>query len=234
MISSHQPQILLVGIDDAPPVPMQIGSPGSGDFRGFEVSLLEALAGNLGCTLQYRRALWSVLAGELSNGKLDLVCSAATVTAERARQIDFCRPHLKLRLAAVVREGSCIEIDWKAARLGVRSGTTAEVFIARQAGPREPELKSESNDELYNALAEGIVDAVVDDSPTALHFAQAVPGLRYAGPFGGTTAGYAVMLRKGDAELRERINLALGRMESDGTLPALRKTWFKTESLLIV
>jgi polar amino acid transport system substrate-binding protein len=86
---------------------------------------------------------------------------------------------------------------------------------------------------LYNALANGLVDAVIDDSPIALHFAQAVPGLRYAGPFEGTTGEYAVMLRKGNAKLRERINSALESMESDGALPALRKTWFKTDSTLI-
>jgi polar amino acid transport system substrate-binding protein len=234
MVPANEPQILRVGIDDAPPVPMQMGAPESGDFRGFEVSLLEKLAQHIGCTLQYRRALWSLIVAELSTGKLDLVCSAATVTAERAHQVDFCKPHLELRLAAVVRNGNSVEIDWKAARLGVRSGTTAEVFLTSQAGPREQDLKSESNDELYNALAEGFVDAVVDDSPIALHFAKAVPGLRYAGPFEDTSGEYAVMLRKGDAELRERINTALGSMEADGTLPALRKTWFNTESLLIV
>jgi ABC-type amino acid transport substrate-binding protein len=130
MVPAYEPQILRVGIDDAPPVPMQMGAPESGDFRGFEVSLLEELAQHMGCTLQYRRALWSVIVAELSTGKLDLVCSAATVTAERAHQVDFCKPHLELRLAAVVRDGSSVEIDWKAARLGVRSGTTAEVFVA--------------------------------------------------------------------------------------------------------
>ncbi len=30
-----------VGIDDAPPAPMQLGNPDAGDFRGYEVDLLE-------------------------------------------------------------------------------------------------------------------------------------------------------------------------------------------------
>jgi ABC-type amino acid transport substrate-binding protein len=100
MVPAYEPQILRVGIDDAPPVPVQMGAPESGDFRGFEVSLLEELAQHIGCTLQYRRALWSVIVAELSTGKLDLVCSAATVTAERAHQVDFCKPHLELAGAA--------------------------------------------------------------------------------------------------------------------------------------
>jgi ABC-type amino acid transport substrate-binding protein len=32
-------KVLRVGIDDAPPVPMQMGRPESGDFRGYEVDL---------------------------------------------------------------------------------------------------------------------------------------------------------------------------------------------------
>ncbi len=64
--------MLRVGIDDAQPVPMQMGAPEDGTFRGFEVSLLEKVAARLGVTLTYRRALWSVLVDELSQGNVDL------------------------------------------------------------------------------------------------------------------------------------------------------------------
>jgi ABC-type amino acid transport substrate-binding protein len=83
------------------------------------------------------------------------------------------------------------------------------------------------------ALATGKIDVVVDDSPIALHFSRAVPGLDYAGPFDGTAGEYAVMLRQGNTELRDRINLALGEMESDGSLAALRTFWFQTEDTVI-
>ena len=79
-MDSHRNPILRIGIDDAPPVPMQIGTPESGDFHGYEVDLLQKLAERLDFTIQYRRVLWSALVGELSSGNLDLVCSAATVT----------------------------------------------------------------------------------------------------------------------------------------------------------
>ena len=38
---------LVVGLDVAPPIPMQQGRPEDGDFRGYEVDLLE-VAGRLG------------------------------------------------------------------------------------------------------------------------------------------------------------------------------------------
>lgn len=75
-----------VGIDDAPPAPMQLGSPDAGDFRGYEVDLLEEIGRRAGFELSFRRALWSVIVQELVAGDVDLVCRGATVTKERERE----------------------------------------------------------------------------------------------------------------------------------------------------
>ncbi len=102
-VGTAKPRELLVGIDAAPPGPMQQGSPETGDFRGYEVDLLEELARHLDVALRYRSAYWSVIVGDLAAGRVAAVCSAATVTAERAREVDFCTPHLTLTLAVVTR-----------------------------------------------------------------------------------------------------------------------------------
>jgi ABC-type amino acid transport substrate-binding protein len=210
--------ILHVGIDEAPPVPMQIGTLESGDFSGYEVDLLRQLAERLEFTIQYRRALWSVIVGELSSGGLDLVCSAATVTAERAREVDFCTPHLKLALALVTREELSADLDIEASRMGVRRGTTAEAYLRQKTVGKEAAMLSESNDELYRALARGMLDGVIDDSPIAQHFSRVIPGLKYVCHFEGTGGEYAVMTRRGNTPLRDQINGMIAQMEFDGTL----------------
>ena len=43
-----------VGIDDAPPAPMQIGDPDRGNFRGYEVDLLKEVARRVGFRLSFR------------------------------------------------------------------------------------------------------------------------------------------------------------------------------------
>jgi ABC-type amino acid transport substrate-binding protein len=91
----------------------------------------------------------------------------------------------------------------------------------------------ESNEELYSALARGKLDGVIDDSPIALHFSRATPGLRYAYHFERTECEYAVMTRLGNTALRDRINVTLAQMEFDGTLPCLRRIWFGSENLSI-
>jgi ABC-type amino acid transport substrate-binding protein len=131
---------------------MQMGNPDTGDFRGYEVDLLEELAQRLGFRLSFRRALWSVIVRELIAGDVDLVCSAATVTPETEREVDFCNPHLKLALAVVKRDGIAGDTSIQGLRLGVRRGTTAEAY-AEAHGALEPAQISESNEKLYASLA---------------------------------------------------------------------------------
>jgi ABC-type amino acid transport substrate-binding protein len=214
-----------VGIDDAPPVPMQLGNPDTGDFRGYEVDVLEEIGRRAGFELSFRRALWSVIVHELVVGGVDLVCSAATVTKEREREVDFCSPHLSLALAVVKRDASIGDTSIKGLRLGVRRGTTAEQY-AKYHGASEPSQISEYNDKLYASLAAGELDAVIDDSPIAKYFSQSVAGLQFAGVLKGTEGAYAIMVRKGNNELRAEINRALGDMEKDGTQQRLHFKWF--------
>jgi ABC-type amino acid transport substrate-binding protein len=230
---SYANSVLRVGIDDAPPEPLQIGRPETGDFRGYEADLLQGLSEAWGWAIQYRRALWSVIVGELSGGNLDLVCSAATVTAERAQEVDFCTPHLRLSLALVTREKRGANFDFSASRMGVRRGTTAEAYLLHETGGTPVALLSESNDELYSALSVGAVDGVIDDSPIALHFSRAVPGLEYVCSFEGTEGAYAVMIQRGNTPLREMINTGIAQLEAAGTLSMSRKTWFGSENLFI-
>ena len=214
-----------VGIDDAPPAPMQLGNPDTGDFRGYEVDLLEEIGRRAGFELSFRRALWSVIVHELVVGGVDLVCSAATVTKEREREVDFCLPHLSLALAVVKRDGITGDTSIKGLRLGVRRGTTAEHY-AKQHGAPEPSQISESNEKLYASLAAGELDAVIDDSPIAKYFSQTLAGLQFAGELKGTEGAYAIMVRKGNNKLLAEINKALVNMGKDGTQERLRFKWF--------
>jgi ABC-type amino acid transport substrate-binding protein len=215
---------LVVGLDDAPPAPMQISSAEDDDFRGYEVDLLLEISRRTGVPLRYRRSLWSVILGELISGALDIICSAATVTEERQKLVDFCTPHLALALAVVRRQQDTRGLDLRNSRIGVRRGTTAEVYVNAEQLPASIRL-SESNNELYLALRNGEIDAVIDDSPIAAYFARIVPGLRMAGVVPGTDAVYAIMIRKGNHPLRYALNAVLSDMESDGTLQRFQEQW---------
>jgi ABC-type amino acid transport substrate-binding protein len=224
-------RVLRVGIDDAAPVPMQMGSPEIGSFQGYEVDLLETIAIRLGCRVEYRRRIWSAIVGELMTSKIDALCSAATITPERAHQVDFCSSHLQIRLALVARDRDRDKVSPRV--IGVRRGTTAESYLLRMSPPPDRVVISESNEELYESLRTGDLDGVIDDSPIARHFAACKDGLVYVTSYEGTEAEYAIAVRKGNDQLRLRINAELTKLEADGTLANFRRRWFGAPNLFV-
>jgi ABC-type amino acid transport substrate-binding protein len=127
--------VLTVGIDDSPPPPMEIGDPASPDFDGYEVDILKGVSRHLGLELRYRRAAWSEILDQLANGVLDVVCTAATYTPERAQEFDYGRPYLEMALSVVVRDDVTAPRTLDDARgraFAVRVATTAEAYIGSQ------------------------------------------------------------------------------------------------------
>jgi polar amino acid transport system substrate-binding protein len=210
---------------------MQAGDPADGTFRGYEVDLLEAIAARLQYTLEYRRAWWSLITEELVVGRLDFICSAATVTVGRTKEVSFCEPHLKLKLALVTRKDLSPPLSVQA-HYGVPRGTTAEEYL-RSTLCLAPTVLSESNHELYQALSSGEIDGVIDDSPIARHFSSAIPGLIYKGAYKGTEGAYAIMVAKDNSSLRSKLDATILQLESDGFLRSSRERWFGVTAILV-
>jgi polar amino acid transport system substrate-binding protein len=116
------PGLLTVGIDASPPPPLHMGNPGSPDFSGFEVDLVAAIAGDLGVGVVYRSVLWHDILQELESGHLDLVCTAATVSDDRATRVAFSAPYLDIQLALVARPDGGIQTIDDLRRAGCHHG----------------------------------------------------------------------------------------------------------------
>ncbi len=224
-LPTAEPGVLIVGIDDSPPPPMELGEPGEADFRGYEVDILEAVAERLGVTLRYRRAVWSQIIDELKRGAIDVICTAATYTPERADELDYGRSYLEMALAAVVRDGDEVAgIGTLRGRdFAVRSATTAEEHIREQLEPSAVHT-FEYNAETYDALLDGRADVVVDDSPIAGWFASERDDLRLVGDLPGTGSHYAMVFAK-DSPLRAPVDAEIERLDADGALAEWRRAW---------
>lgn len=219
--------ILTVGVDESPPPPLCFGLPDSPDFQGFEVDLLRVIASKLRVTLRCKSALWSVAFGELQSGRLDMICTAVTITPQRRQLVDFSDPYFETDLALIVRRDSSIQYvhDLSGRTVGVRIATVAEEFVRGhcQAGAvRTFDL----NVDAYQALRDRHVDAVIDDRPIGTFFAHSVEGLSVAPPLAGTGFQYGMVFAKGNDRLRRAVNQALADLRADGTWHRLYQRWF--------
>jgi glutamine transport system substrate-binding protein len=223
--------VLVVGVDESPPPPLCFGLPGTPDFRGFEVDLLEALASQLGVTVRCQSALWSVALAELQAGRLDMICTAATITPRRQQVVDFSEPYFESELALVVRQHR--PVHWPEGMagktIGVRVATTAEEFVRAERPPAAVRT-FDFNVDAYRALREGEVDVVVDDHPIGAYFARTQEGLQLGPPLPGTGFQYGLVFAKGNDRLRSVVNHALAALKADGTRERLYQRWFAAAS----
>ena len=226
-----EPGHLTIGVDASPPPPMQFGDLRSGAFTGLEVDLLEAVGKRLDLVPRYRSALWSTILAELNEGALDVVCTAATVSAERSEKLVFGTPYLRLQLVAVVADAGdrLTPEDLTSQALAVRAGTIAEKYIRTHFSPSSL-LRTEYNAEAYEAVRSGRVQGLVDDSPIAAWFVAHWPGLRVAGALPGTTSHYAMVFARHNAGLARATDAIVHDLRANGTLRRLRRRWLEPGS----
>ncbi len=171
--------------------------------------------------------MWSEILAELQAGLIDVVCTAATYTPERAQRFDYGRPYLDMALAVVARtddESIASVGDARGRSFAVRIATTAEDYIRSELAPVSVET-FEYNVDTYDALVAGRGDVVVDDSPIAAWFVNQRGRLRLVGDLPGTDSHYAMMFARGSS-LRASIDAQLEHLHAAGTLKAWQKRWF--------
>lgn len=113
----------------------------AGNCIGFDVDLARALAQALGREAKFVPMDFDPLVPELEAGRIDLVCSGMSYTAERAVRVDFTRPYLHTSMGVLVsREKAAAvqtiaDLDAPGMVIAVQRGTTGETK-AKEAFPR--------------------------------------------------------------------------------------------------
>ena len=103
----------------------------NGDYQGYDVYFAERLAEDLGVEVEYTSLDPASRVEYAATGKVDIVLANFTVTPERAEQVDFALPYMKVALGVVSPESAPIndveELNGKT--LIIVKGTTAETFF---------------------------------------------------------------------------------------------------------
>ncbi len=149
----------------------------NGEYQGYDVYFAERIAQDLGVEVEYTSLDPASRVESAKTGKVDIVLANFTVTPERAEEVDFALPYMKVQLGVVSPEAAPINSVEKLAgkTLIVAKGTTAETYFEKN----EPDVKLQKYDQYadaYNALLDGRGDAFSTDNTEVLAWAQANPG----------------------------------------------------------
>jgi len=219
-------RILKIGLDSAAPFPLH-SDYNSAVFEGFEVDMIRAVAEVLGLELHYEVSLWQNILEKLYKGELDMICSAVTMTTSRQMILEFSKPYLQFRLAAVIKQGDQLSSlsDFKDKRIGIRIATEAEKYVMTQF-PGNLTFHAETNNELYQKLLIGRIDVLIDDSPIVGGFLHKHNNLEIGMFLPETDSQYAIAMKKGDLALKEQINETLDLLRANGTYTTIYEKWF--------
>ena len=149
----------------------------NGDYQGYDVYLARRLAADLGVALEIVSLDAPNRIEYLQSFKVDVVLANFTYTEDRAQQVDFALPYMKVALGVVSPDAALItEPEQLNGRtLIVSKGTTAETFFEANY-PEVNLLKFDSYTEAYIALIDGRGDALSTDNTEVLAWAIENPG----------------------------------------------------------
>jgi polar amino acid transport system substrate-binding protein len=163
----------------------------------------------------------------MADCQYDMAISAMTITADRAEAFSFSDPYINAGQIVVVGINNDTiggPDDLVGTTIGAQLGTT---------GAMEAEAIAESSVKVYDTyelafldLANGQIDAVIADYPTAVAFVnQNAARLQVVGEV-FTDESYGIAFCKGNDALIDQVNAALAELQAEGFIDQLVITWY--------
>jgi polar amino acid transport system substrate-binding protein len=211
---------------DIPYAPFEFGR--APDYEGFDVDIVNEIAKRLDVEAEFVKTPFDPIFRNLAQGRFDIVASAATITPERQRTVNFSEPYFPADQSLMVKRGSDIKTvdDVEGKRVGAQLGTTgaAEARKLNAESVRTYDLI----DDAFNALQNDQVDAVINDFPVSKYAERSKKDLQVVQRI-ATGEEYGIGINKDDTKLKEEIDKALQDMKEDGTYTRIYKKWFQED-----
>ena len=205
----------------------------NGVYKGVDRDLIDAVAKELGVKVSYLDLPWTSVLPGLEAKKFDLVIAPVTITKERLKHYAFSVP-IADATAALMKRADDKSIakpeDISGKIVGGQKGTAQVAQLKAFAAklPKPVEVKEYvDNNQSYADLAAGRIDASVNSLPNLAYAAAQRPEsfAVVTPPFGQPTY-FSWAARPDDRSLIDAVNAAIVKLDGDGAMAKIQKTWF--------
>lgn len=193
-----------------------------GEIVGFSIDLLQAVAAKGGFEVKFVNTPWEGIFNALQQGDRDLLISSITITDERKQTMDFSTPYFDAYQLIAVKGSSKVAKfdDLKKLKVGVQTGTTGDEVVTKLQGKNSANVKRfESTPLALKELEAGGVDAVVADNGVVINYVtnNAAANFKTVSDSAFAPEQYGIAVKKGNAELLEKINKGIAAIKADGS-----------------
>lgn len=222
----------LIVASDTAYAPFEFMDTSSGQYVGFDMDLIRAIAEELGYDYEIRSMAFDGVLGSMETGQADCAISAITITDERLQKMNFSKAYYKSGLSIVVKEdNNTIKSfkDLEGKRIAVQAATTGADMAKTVKGAKITQF-----DRVTDALLEvkkGSADAVINDNPVNQYYLarDLGKGLKIVGDL-LSSEYYGIAVPKSKPELLEKINEALVKLKENGKFNEIYKQWFGVDA----
>ena len=219
---------LIVGFDqDFPPMGF-VGD--NGEYTGFDLDLAKEVASRLGLEYKAQPVAWDSKDMELESGNIDCIWNGFTITG-REDDYTWTTPYMANKQVFVVANDSDIksQTDLAGKVVEVQADSSAEAALKENqdlANTFGQLLTTPDYNTAFMDLEQGAVDAVAMDVIVAgYQIKQRNADFKILDD-SLSEEEYGVGFKKGNTELRDKVQGALEEMAADGTLAKISDEWF--------
>jgi polar amino acid transport system substrate-binding protein len=196
------------------------------ELTGFDVELMKEIAKKASLNIEFVNIGFDPMLAGVSQCQYDAAIAAITITDERKQQMLFSEPYINAgQIVSVRKDNTTVKSkdDLAGKTIAAQLGTTGA--IEAQKIPNVTLKTYDSYDLAFLDLANGQIDAVIADYPTALGFVgQFSDKLMTVGKV-FTEEAYGVAVCKKNNDLLKKINDGLAAVKSEGTISKLEQKW---------
>lgn len=218
-------KVLRVGTDATYP-PFEFQDNKTGEFKGFSIDLIKALANEMKYDIKIINMGWEGIIPGLLNGNYDVIISSMTITPERKQAVNFSVSYFTAGQVIVTRkniEGIKKGDDLRGKTISVQINTTGDLAASKIKGVKMKRF-STTPDALLE-LKNGGADASVVDEPLARYFIKEYPTLKIVGER-FTSEDYGIAVNKKNTALLKEVNKAINALKKNGKYDQIYEKWF--------
>ena len=219
--------------DDYPPFEFVV----DGKPMGYDHELLAILRKSAGFDVRQEILPWQGILPGVASGKYDVALSAAVITDERVKSLDFTMPISESTMAYVKRKGDASIKglkDLSGKTLGVQQGGASfqvlpelEAELKKTGGKLGNVVQYGAFSEAYQDLVNRRLDAVVHNIVSLSTLVSEKGEVFELGQRVGRKAYAAWAVQKNSKSLVDFLNAFLAQQKSNGTFKQLQAKWLK-------
>ncbi|MET8326914.1 glutamate ABC transporter substrate-binding protein [Streptomyces sp. NPDC002917] len=196
-----------------------------GKFTGFDVDVATYIAKELGYDakdITFKETKSADRETAIERGDVKFIAASYSINDERLQKVDFAGPYLLAHQDILVRaDDDSIKspADLNSKKLCSVTGSTSAQNVKEKLAPKAQLQEYGGYSECLTGLENKVVDALTTDDSILAGFASQkdFQGKFKLAGFKMSNENYGIGLKKGDADLKKKIDDALTKMVSDGS-----------------